>query len=170
KVIVCAVVIKNTVIPFTKKVAVFVCFCLDEIALLSQHTKGAVYVVKLIRGSFQIILDRFERGTFTLGIQHPGIDQVGKDGIKVIIKPVPAPDFFADIIESKLVVNGLKKKISAFEKGLLSVIQQLVAVKWNQDGLVLGLFVVILSFDPGLFLCPDHDPISISSQHIGKIF
>lgn len=64
-----------------------------------QYTKGTVYVVKLIGRRFKVVLGCLERGGFALGIENLGINQIGQDGIQVIIKLMSGPDPFADIIE-----------------------------------------------------------------------
>ena len=149
KVIVRAVVVKDTVIPVYLEVTVFVGFRLYEVTLGGKHVQGAVDIMLLIGRLFKIVHCCPVGGAFASRLQYPGIDQIRQYGIQVILEFMSVPDFSADPVESKSVIDGLEEKVSALIKFLAVIIQLSVSVERHKDSPCLFFFFVVFCLQPG---------------------
>ncbi len=104
KVIVGAVVIKDAVIPVYQEVAVLESFRLNKVAFLGKDIQGAVDVMFFIGRFFEVVHGCPVGGALAAGLQYPGIDQIGQDGVEIIVESVPVPDLSADFVKSESVV------------------------------------------------------------------
>ena len=86
EIIIRAVIIKDLIISLSKETAVFIEFCLDQVALRTKDIQRAVYVMKLIGRFLQKLQSSFVGRTLAARFHDPGIDQVGKDGVDIILE------------------------------------------------------------------------------------
>ena len=98
KIIVCAIVIEDLIVAFSKQMAVLIHFWLDKIAFISQNIKSTVYIVQLIRRLFQKFRSSLIRRTFTGRFQDSGIDKIRKNRIDIIFKSMLIPEFTTGFI------------------------------------------------------------------------
>ena len=66
--------------------AVFIEFRLDHVTFRTKDIQRAVYVMKLIGRFLQKLQRSFVGRTLAARLQDPGIDQVGKDGVDIILE------------------------------------------------------------------------------------
>ena len=168
KVIVRAVVVEDAVVPFSQKMTVFIDFGLDEVTFLCKNAQGAVNVMELVGGLFQKLLRRFVSGKLAARIQDAGIDQVGKDGVYVIIKLVPVPDLAANGVKAKPVVESLQEEVASHEALLPAVFQLPVGPERNGHDPLRLFLLVLFCFNACLFPGPGHDAIAIGPQFFGQ--
>ena len=86
KVVVGAVVIKNLIVALSDKMAVFVDFCLDEIALRAENIQGTVNIVESVGRLFQKLGSSFKRRPLACRFQNPGINKVRENGVDVVFE------------------------------------------------------------------------------------
>ena len=90
----------------------------------ARDGKGPVNIMQFIGRRLQETFCRLKGGIFAGGLQDPGIDQVGKDGIKVKPELMAVPDPAADGIQLQAIVNGLEEEIAAVKKLFPVIIQK----------------------------------------------
>lgn len=115
--------------------------------------------IQLIRRVFQKFGSRLIKRTFAGRFKDSGIDEIGKDGIDVTFESMLVPEIVACFIKLKAIVKSLRKKISATVEGLVVIIQLLIGMKRNLNGLCLLFLFIFKGFYPGFFSGPIHDII-----------
>ena len=84
------------------KVGVLVKLFLNVIRFLCENGKGAVKILQGILRRFQQGLAVREAAELAGRGQDPGIDQVRKNGMEIVSKPVMVTDISADVVEPQI--------------------------------------------------------------------
>ena len=89
--------------------------------------------MQLIHWRFEELPGGFVGWTLASGVKDRGIDQVGKDGIKVKPELMAVPDPAADGIQLQAIVNGLEEEIAAVKKLFPVIIQKPVGMERDHE-------------------------------------
>ena len=98
------------------KVGVLVKLFLNVIRFFCENGKGTVKILQGILWRFQKGLAVKEAAEFAGRGKDPCIDQVGKDGMEVVSKPVMVTDISADVVQSQLGAELLEEQIAGVEE------------------------------------------------------
>ena len=105
KVIIGTVIIEDLIIPLTHEMAVFIDFCLDQVAFSAENIQCTVYIMEFLGMFFQELRCSLIGRTLAAGLQYPCIDQVGKDRVDVIFKFISLFQFPTDLIHLHLIID-----------------------------------------------------------------
>ncbi len=100
------------------KVGVLVKLFLNVIRFLCKNGKGAVKILQGILWRFQQGLAVREAAELAGRGQDPGIDQVRKNGMEIVSKPVMVTDISADVVEPQIGAELLQEQIADVEEPL----------------------------------------------------
>lgn len=98
------------------EVGVVVKLFLDVIRFLCENGKGTVKVLQGIFRRLQQGLAVREAAEFAGGGKNPGIDQIRKDGMDIVSKPVMVTDISADIVEPQFGAELLQEQVAGIEE------------------------------------------------------
>ena len=83
------------------KVGVLVKLLLNVIGFLCENRKGTIKILQGILWRFQQGLAVRETAELAGRGKNPGIDQIRKDGMEIVSKPVVVTDISADVVEAQ---------------------------------------------------------------------
>lgn len=83
---------------------------------------------------------------------------------------MPFPDFAADPLEPKPIIDGLQEKVAARIKFLAVIIQLPVGAEWHQDGSGRIVRFIFLCLQPGLLPGSCHHAVPVSAKCLSKLF
>ena len=105
------------------KVGILVKLFLNVIRFLCENGKGAVKILQGILRRLQQGLAVREAAELAGRGKDPCIDQVGKDGMKIVSKPMMVTDISADVVQPQFGAELLQEQIADVEEMLF--------VQWN---------------------------------------
>ena len=100
------------------KVGVLVKLFLNVIRFLCENGKGAVKILQGILWRFQQGLAVREAAELAGRGKDPGIDQIRKDSMGIVSKPVMVTDISADVVEPQIGAELLQEQIADVEETL----------------------------------------------------
>ena len=145
------------------KVGVLVELFLNVIGFLSENGKGTVKILQGILWRFQQGLAVREAAELAGRGQNPGIDQVRKNGMEIVSKPVMVTDVSADVVEPQFGAELLQEQIGDVEEALF--------VQWDtgKRGKRDCDFFPALVVEQGFFFCFFFRPVHHGSFVSGEL-
>ena len=144
------------------KVGVLVKLFLNVIRFFCENGKGAVKILQGILWRFQQGLAVREAAELAGRGQDPGIDQVRKNGMEIVSKPVMVTDISANVVEPQFSAELLQEQIADIKEPLF--------VQWNtgkrgkRDGDFFPALVVEQGFFFRFFFRPVHHGSFVSGE------
>lgn len=145
------------------KVGILVKLFLNVIRFLCENGKGAVKILQGIFRRLQQGLAVREAAELAGRGKDPCIDQVGKDGMKIVSKPMMVTDISADVVQPQFGAELLQEQIADVEEMLF--------VQWNtgKRGKGDSNFFPALVSEQSFFFCFFFRPVHHGSLVSGEL-
>ena len=149
------------------KVGVLVKLFLNVIRFFCKNRKGTVKILQGILWRFQKGLAVREAAELAGRGKNPCIDQVGKDGMKIVGKPVMVTDISADVVQPQFGAELLEEQIAGVEETLF--VQRDTGKRGKGDSNFFSALVIEQSFFFCFFFSPVHHGSLVSGELCQKI-